>query len=348
MTSKYFVGLDIASESFFACVLMSPTQIHLAPRAFDNDPLGIAALVEWLQAHQLTPAETVVCMEATGVYGEAVAYQLHAQGWWLAVHSPLEIKRAFYPVGHKNDAVDSRQIAEYAVRYQDRLRQWQPKPELLAQIQALLQLREQYVRQKTAHKNALRAAKRKQVRTPLAEQLLQESIQQLERNIDTLVKEIRRLFKQDDDLQRNLHLLISIPGVGLLLAAHALVMMEQLQEPLNPKVLAAYLGISPYEHTSGKSVRKRATSRHFGPATMRKLIHLGARSLRTHHAGFRHYFERKVAEGKKKRLVINSIGNKLVRIICAVIREQQPYIPGYRSVNPLLLPKPLTGSSYSG
>jgi len=348
MTSKYFVGLDIASESFFACVLTGPTQVHLAPRAFDNDPLGIADLVAWLQAQQVTPAETVVCMEATGVYGEAVAYQLHAQGWWLAVHSPLEIKRAFYPVGHKNDAVDSRQIAEYAVRYQDRLRQWQPKPQLLAQVQALLQLREQYVSQKTAHKNALRAAQRRPVRTPLAEQLLQESIQQSERNIEKIVKEIQRLFKQDDHLQRNLLLLMSIQGVGMLLAAHTLVMMEQLHDPLNPKVVAAYLGISPYEHTSGKSVRKQATSRHFGPSAMRKLIHLSARSLRTHHAGFRQYFERKVAEGKKKSLAINNIGNKLVRIMCAVIRDQQPFIPNYRSVNPLLLQKPLTGSSYSG
>lgn len=340
MARKYFVGIDIASESFVACVITAPAEVVLQAKTFDNQPQGVADLEAWLQSQAIDPQETVVCMEATGVYGETVAYMLSAQGWWLAVHPPLEIKRAFYPVGHKNDAVDSRQIAEYAARFQDRLRRWQPKKEILEQVQALLHLRERFVRQKTAHKNALRAARRKMVRTPLAEQLLVETIQQLEQNINTILKEIKRLFKQDDDLRLNLSLLISIPGVGLLLAAHTLVMMEKLEEPLNHKVIAAYLGICPFEHSSGKSVYKKSTSRHYGPAIMRKLLYLGSCSLRTHHASFRKYFVRKVAEGKVKSVVINNIGNKMVKIMCAVIRDQQPFIPNYRSVSPILLKKP--------
>ena len=37
--------------------------------------------------------------------------------------------------------------------------------------------------------------------------------------------------------------------------------------------------------------------------------------------------------------VLNNIENRLLKIICAVIRTRTPYIPGYRSVNPMLLQK---------
>lgn len=337
MKKKYFIGIDIASETFMVSVLTSPSQVRLAPKEFSNGPAGVDELLAWLERHGIDRQASLVCMEATGVYIETLAYLLSAQDWWLAVQPPLEVKKAFYPTGHKNDRVDSRQIAEYAARFTDRLRRWQPKKVLFEQIQVLLTLREQYVRQKTGHLNANRALKRKFVRTRLAEELHQQSIQEVNHHIETIEAEIEALLKQDPDIYTNLSLLVSIPTVGLLLAAHTLVLMAKMQTPLNSKALAANLGISPYEHSSGSSLNKPATSRHMGPGTMRKLLYLGALSLRTHHPDFRKYFERKVAEGKPKRLVLNNISNKLIKIMCAVIRDQQPYIPNYRSVNPMIL-----------
>jgi len=344
MKRTYFVGIDIASETFVASVLTAPDHLLLAAKAFQNDPEGIDQLEAWLLGHAIRREASVVCMEATGVYGETLAHMLTGQGWWVSVHPPLEVKRAFYPTGHKNDAVDSRQIAEYAARFTDRLRQFQPRKTVLEQIKVLLNLREQYVGQKTAHKNALKTIQRKVVRIPLAEKLHQQSIEQLEKHIQTIEKEIKQLLKQDPDLHLKASLLISIQGVGLLLAAHPLILMETLQQPLNPKALAAYIGICPYENTSGKSVKKKPASRHFGPAQMRKLLHLGARSLRTHHPQTREYFIRKAAEGKPNPVIINNIANKLVKIMCAVLRHQKPFIPNYRSVNPLIAQNALTKS----
>lgn len=37
------------------------------------------------------------------------------------------------------------------------------------------------------------------------------------------------------------------------------------------------------------------------------------------------YFERKVAEGKNKMLVINNIRNKLIHRICACVRDNKTY-----------------------
>lgn len=342
--SEYLVGIDVASLSFTAAVGKSPWRIVIQPVDFTNDFDSFPKFLHWLQQNNLLPDNTILCMEATGVYGEALAYFLQANCYRVAVEPPLKVKRAFDTTGHKNEAVDSRQIAEYACRYFDELIFWQPRADILEQIKVLLTTREQFRSQLTAHKNALKTLERKVVTTPLAEQLHQDTIGQLDRHIKAIEKEIRRLIDQDPTYRHMVSLLMSIPGVGLLLAAHMLVLIESSPEPVTAKQLAAYIGICPYQHRSGTSVFKRSTSRHYGPPAVRKLLFLAAMSVRTHQEQFREYFLRKVAEGKPKKLVLNNIANKLLIIMCAVLRTHIPYIPNYRSVNPLLLKTALTKS----
>jgi transposase len=337
MQSQYFVGIDIAADSFTAAAGTTPWKLLVPPAEFPNAPDGFQAFQEWLQQHRLNPAHTLVCMEATGVYGEALGYWLVAQGYPLAVEPPLKVKRAFSPHGPKNDAVDSCQIAEYACRYVDELNFWQPRPETLEQMRVLLTTREQLVAQKTAHQNALHALHRKVIATPLAEQVHQQLTVHLQEQIRRIEQELRRLIDQDPSFRRTLLLLLTVPGVGLLLASHLLILAYSSNQPLEPRHLAGYIGIAPYEHLSGQSVRRRTRSRGYGPAALRNLLRLAARSVSTHQPSFRQYYQRKLAEGKLKPVAFNNVANKLLKIICAVLRSGTPYIPDYRSVNPLLL-----------
>ncbi|MEM7332048.1 MAG: IS110 family transposase [Chloroflexota bacterium] len=340
MQQTYYVGIDIASATFVASVIKSPVNIITKPKSFANETTGFEAFETWLSQLGVTPTQAILCMEATGVYGEGLAYHLSAHEWWVAVAPPLQVKQAFAPIGHKTDAVDARQIAEYAFRFQDQLHRFVPKQEIIEQVKVLLQLREQFVRQKTAQLNSQQALKRKPIRTPLAEALLDQNISHLKTNIDAIEKEIKQLFNQDSDFGHQIALLLTIPGVGLLLASHIVVLSSNLRDPLNHKTMAAYLGISPYQHSSGSSVRRQATSRHFGPATVRKLLHLAARSRRTHHPASRRYFERKVAAGKPKSVVLNNMANRLVRVICAVLRSRQPFIKDFVSLPPQVFSSP--------
>src|SRR5690348_15456615 len=119
-TIEHFIGIDVAAEQFYASIGVAPWQVVVAPTEFANTPEGFDQFLEWLAAHTCTTGDSVLCMEATGVYGEALAYFLVAHAFRLAVEPPLTVKRAFKPNGPKSDAVDSRQIAEYACRYADR------------------------------------------------------------------------------------------------------------------------------------------------------------------------------------------------------------------------------------
>ena len=69
-----FLGVDIASASFMACVGTTPWKVTVKPVPFHNDEDGFATFLGWLNEHNLKTESTVVCMEATGVYSEGLAY----------------------------------------------------------------------------------------------------------------------------------------------------------------------------------------------------------------------------------------------------------------------------------
>ena len=309
---RYYIGIDISSATFTAVACTSPNEYLTEPKEFENTLTGCEEFAAWLASFGISPEASVVCMEATGVYGERLAYFLYDQHYPLAVEPPLKVKKAFYPHGHKNDRVDSQQIAEYA--------------------------REQLVNQRTASKNTLNSLKRKQVRVFAAEQALLDQITALNQLIKQLEKECWALLRTDPNFKQTFDLLTTIPGVGKLLAGHmTVVFFSRSEDPFNHRKIAAYLGIAPFEHQSGTSVYKRPSSRHYGPPAIRKLLHLGARSICTHRPSFHAYYIRKQAQGKKPTLVLNNVSNKLVKIMCAVVRNRTPYIPDYISAKPVSL-----------
>ena len=337
----FFVGVDIASASFMACIGTTPWKLTVKAVKFDNQEDGFASFLGWLKEHSRVPEKTVVCMEDTGVYSEGLAYFLFASGYTVAVEPPLNIQRKFPANASKSDELDCQYIAEYACRYVDKLAFWKPRAEILEKVKVLLTTRQHVTVQLTGHKNALHALKRKPVSSELATQVHQDMIQQLGKHLKAIDQEIRRLINRDPTFKQTLLLLLSVPGIGLQLAAHLLIVM---QETLDPRVLAAFIGICPLKHESGKSIYATPTSRHYGPPILRKLLYLAACSVGTHKKQFQHYFFRKLAQGKHKKVALNNIENKILKIACAVVRSQKPYIPNYVSVNPLVFQKTLTQS----
>lgn len=331
-----FVGMDMASATFMACVGTTPWKLTVKPVQFDNHEEGFVSFLEWLKGHQLRSERTVVCMEATGVYSEGLAYFLYASGYPVAVEPPLNIQRKFPVNASKTDELDCQYIAEYACRYVDKLSFWKPRAEILEQVKLLLTTRQHFSVQLTGHKNALHAINRKKVSSDLAKHVHQNMIEQISKHIKAIDQEIRRLIDSDPTFKQTLLLLLSVPGIGLQLAAHLLIAM---QETLDPRILAAFIGICPIKHQSGTSTYSAPTSRHYGPPVLRKLLYLAACSVRTHKKPFQQYFFRKAAEGKHSKLILNNIQNKILKIACAVVRSQKPYLPNYVSINPLILKK---------
>src|SRR3989304_370043 len=105
-TSKYFIGVDMASATFTACAGATPWQVLVKPTTFDNSEDGFTTFLNWLKEHHLTSTRTVVCMESTGVYSEGLAYFLFAHQYTVAIEPPLNIQRKFPANRSKNDLQD--------------------------------------------------------------------------------------------------------------------------------------------------------------------------------------------------------------------------------------------------
>lgn len=335
--SNYYIGLDIACDDLVASIYACPEKPILTKEAIENNPDGFSALVSWLKEQGIDSSNSVICMEATGVYSEACAHYLSASGFRVSVEPPLKVKRAFDPVGHKTDPIDSRQIAEYAYRFSDELRFWQPKQEIVEKIKQLLTAREQFVKQSTAIQNSTKAYEKHIVKVPLIINAHQETLKELKKHIKAIDKELDRLIRQNPIISKITGQLKSIPGVGLLLASDLIAITGAFNDISCHKTLAAFLGICPYQHQSGKSVYRQPHMRNFGPKYARKLLMLAARSCATHNIEFRKYYMRKLAEGKAKQLVLNNISNKIVKIACALVKNNAQYNETYRSINPLYL-----------
>lgn len=330
----YSAGIDIASDSFVASISSTPGEVLYGPETFENNLDGFKNLINWFSRKQITPPKILICMEATGVYGELLCHCLYRHHYPVVVESPLKVKRAFKIDTHKTDAVDSAQIAEYGLRFFNQLTPWQPREALLEQLNILINSRELLVQQRTQTYNHLHSLKRKVVQSPHALASLERIVETLTQQIKKLEDQIKQLIGQNVQMQRYTDLLKSIPGVNLLLAANLLVMTNGFTRGNSYRQAASYLKLAPLKHESGTSVYRKPRTPRYGPSIMRKLLSLAALSVVTHKALFRQYYLRKQAEGKPKRLILNNVENKLLKIIWAIIREQKPYNSTYCSIHP--------------
>src|SRR2546423_7293516 len=72
-TMRYFLGLDVAKDSFVAALLDEAGQV-LSTASFPNNLDGFSALLAWLPA----PAQTIGVCEPTGVYHQHLKQTLAA------------------------------------------------------------------------------------------------------------------------------------------------------------------------------------------------------------------------------------------------------------------------------
>lgn len=135
----YFIGLDLdEAKRFAACIVTASWKPLAGPSIFADSLEGYHALLNWLDRYHCVPAQTVVCMEATGFVGEPLAYFLRARDYSVAIEPLVKVRRVFPVQRREQYVLDSQHVAEYAYRHLGKLSLWQPPAEKLERIKALL------------------------------------------------------------------------------------------------------------------------------------------------------------------------------------------------------------------
>ncbi len=260
-------------------------------------------------------------------YNAHLLTHLHKLAFPLWLENSLQIKKAGGLQRGKTDAIDAVRIAEYAYRFRDKMRLWQPPRPVLQKLAALSALRQRLI------------GVRRQLEQPLAEQqtfwasslhkqlskTCQAALTAIRADLTSVEKQIQTLIEQDDRLKELFNWITSIPGLGSATATELLVVTDEFNAINDPKKLACHAGVAPFEYRSGTSVRGRTSVSQHARKRLKSLFHLAAMSAIRVKGELQDYYQRKVAEGKNKMLVPNAVRNKLIHRVCAVVRRGQNY-----------------------
>ena len=183
--------------------------------------------------------------------------------------------------------------------------------------------------------NAKHAISKKHFKSKKAIANYEDMISYIVEKIGIVEKEIKSLIESEPEFRQTFANILSIPGVGKVLGFHLITMTNGFTEHLDSKKLSSYLGIVPLPRQSGTSLRLRNSSSGIGHSKFRKVIYMASMSSILSNKELKKYYQRKVAEGKNKKLVLNNIANKIIKIIIAIIKSNKPYLPNFVSINPI-------------
>ena len=323
-----FVGLDISKNWFNVYIIQKLAFRHIQFRC-DNSPDGIVELGQRLKASRVSLSKlTVVTMEHTGIYGKLLVHFFSNHRVNLCVEIGARIKRSLGTAKGKDDLIDARRIAEYSKRHLDKLCFYTKKSKSLEIIKTLLKSRSRLLKAKGM------------IETPLKE-LQSYSYEKdnryfrsvnlaftkaLKETSNRITTEIEHIVESDAELKRQVSLLTSIPGIGFYTAVSLVCYTNRFTSCSTSGQLASYCGCAPFSYSSGLKPGKSHTNK-MSNRFLKGHLHLAALSLIRSHNEIKVYYDRKVAEGKPKNLIINNVGHKLLLRVMAVIKRGTKYVP---------------------
>lgn len=330
MNYQFYLGIDIGKVTFdFALIDQQGT--ILSQGKVDNHSAAINAWIDEISNYTSSGEfweKLLICMEHAGYYNaillRCIQSQVQTSIW---IESALQIKRSIGIQRGKNDRIDALRIAAYARDFQRKARLWKPKPKNLKRLSLLISHRDRIVKNLLSIGNVLK--EEAQFIDPELhlemEQINQPAMNALQSVLADFDQRIASILKEDILLSKQAKIVTSIPGFGKVIASKLIVATQGFTRFNNPRALACYAGIAPFEHRSGSSIKGKTRVSHFANKELKKMLHLAA--LVTIRKGniMHDYYMKKVAEGKNKMSVINAVRNKLVHILMACMKNETTY-----------------------
>ena len=152
---------------------------------------------------------------------------------------------------------------------------------------------------------------------------LVHQLHRLDEAIDRLDKTFLAAARTDATARR----LMTIPGIGPITATAIAASVPDVSGFEGPREFAAYLGLTPRQHSSGGKERLGRISK-MGNRYLRKLLVVGAHAVLFHrkpHGDPLRMWAKRLIEKKPFKLVAVALANKLARIVFALLKSQTNY-----------------------
>ena len=268
-------------------------------------------------------------MEATGVYHQALAYFLHEQGYEVTIVLPNKISNYTRTLKVKTvtDKTSSEAIMYFGL--ERKLDTWTPPKGIYRVLQQLTRERSQLMDDRTVVLNQMHAEKSEA--KPHQKSLVRATkrLALLDKQEKEIMVEIKELIKNDDEVQRIVLLICSIPGIGLLTAAIILAETNGFELIRNKRQLASYAGFDVKEKQSGTSVRGKPRISKRGNKHLRKAMYMPALSAKKHNEKCKELFERLVDKHNIKMKAAVAVQRKLLELSFTVFKTNTMFDKNY-------------------
>ena len=316
---KVHIGVDIAKDKFDVYALGVSGKKY---STFANTSKGHRAFLKYVASFE----QPHVVMEATGNYHLLLADQLEQAGHYYSVVNPLQIKRfAQMKLARiKSDASDCRLIAEYAAQQHPPRHQGEPVArQKLKQINTLI---EQLIQTQTRLLNQRHAFSFLPHPDRLCTRTITRMIKQINKQVSQLQTRQQELI--DAHYVTTQKLALSVKGIGPRTVVVLICLLGDLSRFSNAKQVAAFIGINPVPNQSGLIENQAHISKQ-GHAKLRTLFYLCALSAVRHNKECKRMYARLLGRGKKKKVALIAVANKLIRQVFAVIKSGVPFDDDY-------------------
>lgn len=322
----YFTGIDISKEKLDLEVIGQLREPLHSEQCKNNTRVIKRSLRALMKKLKCAPNELIICCENTGIYGDPLIKACASAGVTLWVENAHKIKKASYDLRGKSDQMDASRIADYCLRYIDRLVPYKAPSEAAIKLRELKGIREDLMDEKHRLMNTLRESKsHSPEKYRLQKTYFQPVLNSIKKQLQKVEKQIQEAINENPEIAKNIELLCSIPGVGLQNALMFVVVTDNFTRFESAKHLACYAGVAPFPNQSGKSTKRNRVSKHANHK-LKKLIHMAAMVMKRWDPEIQEYYNQKRAQGKHHTCVINAIRNKIIHRMWAVVKRQTPYV----------------------
>ncbi len=340
-----FIGIDVDKNSFAFTV-----KDHNSMNRSKKIPSNPEYLYNYVQNH--FSGCKVICTYEAGPTGFHLHDYLEEKNIPCLIASPLSIPKA-KDDKVKNNRLDSKKLSQYLMAEDSKFIRVPYGP--YRELRHLINMRENYVRNRTAAKQRIKALLLSAYLYPALEDVKQNwsnnYIQQLKelsctpavrQRLDMLLmdldyarkqtlsilKQLRVFNKEFPEVRKNMEYLQSIPGIGFITAITVLGRIGDPQYLKSVREIAAFAGIVPTEKSTGDSINQGSIT-HLGNRALRCLLIEAAWVAIRHDTELGQFYRRIKARHHPKiaaRKAIVAVARKLTQRIHKVLKEQRMYV----------------------
>ncbi len=333
MQTVNWSGIDVAKDTFDGSILAWNKERNMKEiirKGFQRTIAGVKKYLTWMDTylteHLGPPKEDNhsirIIMDSTGRYSMELCAWLVEMRFSLqpAIVNPRFLKQYIGSLGlrNKTDDIDSRAHCLYG---------YERKPKgYIAPTKAYRQLKE--LARERAYVVRARAAEKVRIQEALQSSFIQRSqktrIQFYDSEIGKIETEMKKVVEKDEQIAKDIKLLITIKGIAELTAMRVLGELGDLRRFETAKELSAFSGLSPRMNTSGKYTGKTTISR-VGPPDLRAALYMPALATINGDHPLAKNYQHLIANGKEKKSAICAIMRKTLLVMRAMLIHNEPY-----------------------